>query len=224
MHLTKSKLCLNVETSSLQQLSPKSVLSSPEPCAPVRLPVKWAPVDLLWIQLSSLHGWHALPLTSPKPAFLVWPYVAFWLQNSSIWAPCRHGRNRIVHFLCGSFSLYSSLWPSFLRGALKKGYPSPHSGFLRWLHICLLMSLSTAPWWLNGHQIPPPGILGCSLISLLICTSHVEPFRKTPFLGQLCALQLPWCQEHSLYVLCYVRAMSPQGFWAWPVASVTRQL
>lgn len=75
-------------------------------------------------------------------------------------------------FWCGSFSLYSSLWPSFPRGALEKGYPSSQSGLLRWLHICLLMSMSAAPWWLNYHQMPPPGTLGhsiqmCSHISSL---------------------------------------------------------
>lgn len=37
MHLTESKLCLNIETSPFEQRSPKAVLPSPKPCALVRL-------------------------------------------------------------------------------------------------------------------------------------------------------------------------------------------
>lgn len=45
-----------------------------------------------------------------------------------------------------------------------------------------------------------------------VFTSYVGLFRKVPFLGRLCALQPPWGQEHSLYALRHVRAVSSRGF------------
>lgn len=119
----------------------RPVLSRSMPCAVVRFRVKWAPVDLPWIQLSSLHGWPALPLASLKLALLVWAFVVVGLQNSSIWAPCRRGAHRIAHFLqYGPFPLYLVLWPSCSRAVLEIRMVQPNER-----DPAQLMMISS--WW-----------------------------------------------------------------------------